>query len=68
MKVKNVFVEILQNAFNFAFQKSLITFINKPTRVTRTNVTAIDHTLTNAFLNKQIQRRIIKTEILDHFP
>ena len=42
--------------------------INKPTRVTRTNATAIDHILTNAFLNKQIETRIIKTEILDHFP
>ena len=30
---------------NFAFQNS------KPTRVTRTNSTAIDHILTNAFLN-----------------
>ena len=42
--------------------------INKPTRVTRTNATAIDHILTDAFLNKQIETRIIKTEILDHFP
>ena len=60
MKVK-IFV-------NFAFQNSLIPLINKSTRVTRTNATAIDHILTNAFLNKQIKTGIIKTEISDHFP
>ena len=53
---------------HFAFQNSLISLINKPTRVTRTNATAIDHILTNAFLNKQIKAGINKTEILDHFP
>ena len=60
MKVKNV--------DNFAFQNSLIPLINKPTRVTRTNATAIDHILINAFLNKQIETGIIKTEISNHFP
>ena len=52
---------------NFAFQNSLITLINKPTRDTRTNATAIDHIVTNAFLNKQIKTGIIKTEISDYF-
>ena len=42
--------------------------MNKPTRVTRTNTTAVDHFLTNSFLNKQIEMEIIKTEISDHFP
>ena len=41
--------------------------INKPTRVTGTNATAIDHILTNAFLNKQIKMGIIKDKISDHF-
>ena len=58
----------VKNFVNFLFQNSLIPPINKPIRVTRTNATAIDHILTNAFLNKQIERRIIKTEISDHFP
>ena len=58
----------VKNFVNFAFQNSLIPLINKPTRVTRTNATAIDHILTNAFLNKQIETGIIKTEISDHFP
>ena len=53
---------------NLAFQNSLTTLINKPTRATRTNAIAIDHIVTNAFLNKQIKTGIIKTEIWDHFP
>ena len=44
-----------KNVVNFAFQNSLIPLINKPTRITRTNATALDHILTNAFLNKQIE-------------
>ena len=59
MKVKKIVI--------FAFQKSPIPLINKPTKVTRKNETAIDHIHTNAFLNKQIKRGIIKTEISDHF-
>ena len=58
----------VKNFVNFAFQNSLIPLINKPTRVTETNATAIDHILTNPFLNKQIEMGIIKTEISDHFP
>ena len=50
-----------------AFQNSLIPLINKPTRVTRTNATTVDHILTNAFLNKHMETGIIKTEVLDHF-
>ena len=57
----------VKNFVNFAFQNSLIPLINKPTRVTRINATAIDHILTNAFLNKQIETGIIKTESSDHF-
>ena len=48
---------------NIAFQSSIIPVNNKPTRVTRTNSTVINHILTNAFLNKQIKMEIIKTEI-----
>ena len=34
----------------------------------RTDTTAIDHILTNSFLNKEIDMGIIKSEISDHFP
>ena len=53
---------------NFSFQNSLIPLINKPTRVTRTSATAIDHIITNAFINKTIETGIIKADISDHFP
>ena len=52
----------------FPFQNGLIPLLNKSTRVTRTNASAIDHILTNAFLNKHIKTGIIKSEISDHFP
>ena len=52
---------------SFTFQNSPITLINKPTRVTRTNATKIDHILANTFLNKQIETGIIKNGISDHF-
>ena len=57
----------IKNLVNLAFQNSLIPLINKPARVTRTNATTVDHTHTNAFLNKHIETGIIKTEVLDHF-
>ena len=57
----------VKNLVNLTFQNSLIPLINKPTIVTRTNATAIDQILTNAFLNKQTETGIIKTEISDHF-
>ena len=46
MKSSNIENNVkVKKIVNFAFQNS------KPTRVTRTNSTAIDHILTNAFLN-----------------
>ena len=50
------------------FQNSVTPLISKPTRVTRTNAIAIEHILTNAFLNKHIKTGISKNEILYHFP
>ena len=50
------------------FSFNLIPVINKITRVTRRSVSAIDHIITNACLNANIQTGIIKTDISDHFP
>ena len=58
----------VRNFFNLAFQSGLIPVINRPTRVTRTSATAIDHILTNTVLNGEIQSGIIKTDISDHMP
>ena len=41
---------------------------NKPTRITRSTATAIDHIITNSVINAEFKTGIIKTEISDHFP
>lgn len=58
----------VQNFFNSVFQNGFIPLINKPTRVTRSSATAIDHIITNDFTNTTIKTGIIKTDISDHFP
>ena len=45
-----------------------LTFINKPTRVTKANATLIDHILTNDFLDTASSTGIVKSDISDHFP
>ena len=50
------------------FSFNLIPVINKITRVTKKSATAIDHIITNSYLNANIQTGIIKTNISDHFP
>ena len=51
----------------YIFQNNTITIINKPTTVTRTRATALDHMLTNFFVNKTIEKVIIMTAINDNF-
>ena len=41
---------------------------NQLERVTKNTATAIDHTITNALLNRTINTGIIKLDISDHFP
>ena len=38
--------EIVKNVFNLIFQNGFLPLIQRPTRVTRTSATAIDHILT----------------------
>ena len=44
------------------------TVINKPTHVTKTSATAIDHIITNSIFLSSITTGIIKTDITDHMP
>ena len=53
---------------NIVFQNLLIPMINKPTRVSISNATIIDHISTNSFLNTHCSTGIIKIDISDHFP
>ena len=46
----------------------MVPVINKPTRVTKTTVTAIDHIITNSLLYRTIDTGVIKLDISDHFP
>ena len=46
----------------------MIPTINKPTRVTRQSATAIDHILTNCFVNFDFKTTIFKSDTSDHFP
>ena len=57
----------IKNFFDLMFQHGLIPVINKPTRVTRRSASAIDHIVTNSFLNTKIKTGIIQTEVSDHF-
>ena len=46
----------------------MIPTINNPTRVTRKTATAIDHIITNYFINVNFKIAIFKIDITDHFP
>ena len=58
----------VKNFFNLAFENGLFPVINRPTRVTWANATAIDHMLTNTIMDQDLQNGIIKLDISDHFP
>ena len=58
----------VKDFFNLVFQNGFLSLVQRPTRVTRTSATVIDHILTNRVLENKIQSGIIKTDISDHFP
>ena len=57
----------VKDYLNIVFQNLLIPMIDKPTRVSKSNATIINHILTNSFLNTYCFTGIIKTDISDHF-
>ena len=58
----------VQGFLNLIYQNNLISAINKPTRVTEKTATAIDHILSNYFVDTDFKSAIFKTDIADHFP
>ena len=46
----------------------MIPTIHKPTRVTKKTATAIDHIITNSFVQNTFKTAIIKSDVLDHSP
>ena len=58
---------IVRDFFNLAFQNSIFPVINRPTRVTKTSATIIDHILTNSIIDSPLHSGIVKTDIINHF-
>ena len=58
----------VQNFLNLLYQNNMIPIINKPTRVTKKTATAIDHIITNCFVDTNFKTAIFKSDISDHFP
>ena len=57
----------VQEFLNLVYENSMIPKISKPTRVTRQSATAINHILTNCFINFDFKTAIFKNDISDHF-
>ena len=58
----------IKNFVNLIFSNGLISLISKPTRITKSSITCIDHIYTNSYINYDITAGIVKTDISDHFP
>ena len=58
----------VQDFSNLIYQNGMIPTINKPTRVTEKTATAIDHIITNSFVDNTFKTAIIKSDVSDHFP
>ena len=58
----------MHNHLNIIYRNDMIPTKNKPIRVTRTTTTAIDHILTNSFLDRNFKTAVFKSAISDHFP
>ena len=58
----------VQSFVNLMFPCGMVPVINKPTRVTRYTVTAINHVFTNSNINTEIKSAVIKADISDRFP
>ena len=52
---------------NVIYQNGMIPTINKPTRVIKKTATAIDHIITNSFVENTLKTAIIKSDVSDHF-
>ena len=58
----------MHNFLIIIYRNDMIPTKNKPIRVTRTITTAIDHILTNSFLDRNFKTAVFKSAISDHFP
>ena len=56
----------VQDFFNELYQNGIIPTINNPARVTRKEITAIDHFLTKTFLDRTFKSSIFISDVSDH--
>ena len=59
IKIKKV-----RDFLNLIYQNGMIPTINKPTRVTKKTATAIDHIITNSFVENTFKTATIKVDFL----
>ena len=57
-----------QDFFNLVYQSCMILTINESTSVNKKTATAIDHIITNSFVENNFKTAIIKSIDSDHFP
>ena len=57
----------VRGIFTFVFQNNIFPVISRPTRVTKSSETVIDHILTKTIVDSHIQNGTIKTYASDHF-
>ena len=50
------------------FQLGLVSTTNKPTRITKDTIAAIDHIITNSLINNELKTSILTANISDLFP
>ena len=50
------------------FQLGLVSTTNKPTRITKDTISAIDHIITNSIINSELKTSYLTADISDHFP
>ena len=59
----------VKDFLNLMFRYNMIPLTNKPTRVTKHSVNAIDQIITNSVIgHNDFKSAIIKTDMSDHFP
>ena len=49
------------------YKNNVIPIINKPTKITKKTATAIEHIITNCFVDTNFKTSIFKSDISDHF-
>ena len=57
----------VRSFINLMFQFGLVPATNKPTRITKDTVSAIDHIITNSIINGEFKSAILAADISDHF-